>query len=140
MRDRVQILVDRLDGDRSRSYSGGHPLYGPVPDVAGGEDAGHARLEHHGGALEGPLLRLQPEVLSGEDVAALVALDLFREPAREGPDAYKDEQGGCADGLGGSGGEVLEDEALEPPLPAALYDLVFMRTSTFSADPVSLIR
>ncbi len=60
--------------------------------------------------------------MTGEDVAALVALDLLGEPARVGPGAYKDEEGAGADGLRGPCGGVLEDEALEPPLPAAVND------------------
>ena len=52
-----KMLVDGLDGYGSRSNCGGHPLYRPVPYVADGEDAGHARLHWQGKASWRPATR-----------------------------------------------------------------------------------
>src|ERR671917_1023861 len=103
-----QVLVDRLDGDGPRSHRGRHPLDRPVPNVARGEDPGHAGLEHEGRPLERPRsLPVPREVGPRNDVAALVTLDLAGQPARVGIGSYEDEEGGGADGLGGPRGGVL---------------------------------
>jgi hypothetical protein len=79
-----------------------------------------------GGTLQGPAFRresVSQEVLTGEDEAPLVALDLPWQPPGAGFGADEDEQRGSRYGLCEIGGGVLEDEALEPPLPAAVHDL-----------------
>src|ERR671916_1693936 len=119
----AQVLVDGLDGDRARPHGGGHPLDRPVPDVARGEDPGHAGLEHEGRPLERPRsLPVPREVGPRNDVAALVTLDLAGQPARVGIGSYEDEEGGGVDGLGGPRGGVLEDQAFEPSTPATVHD------------------
>ena len=40
-----KVLVDHLDGDGALSDGRGHPLHRAMPDVAGGEHPGDARLE-----------------------------------------------------------------------------------------------
>jgi hypothetical protein len=69
------------------------------------------------------------EVLVGDNVALLVALDLLGQPACVGLSSDEDEQGGRRDGLRGRGGGVLEDEVLEPSLPIAVDNL------SVSGDP-----
>jgi hypothetical protein len=125
MRRGPQVLVDRLDRDSARPNRGGDPLDRPVPDVAGREDAGHARLQRQGNASQVPPSAWQPvarEVPAGNDVSLLIALDLLGQPARMWLCTDEDEQRGGGDGLGGRGGVVFEDEALEPPLPAPVND------------------
>src|SRR5919112_1052851 len=120
-----EVFVDQLDGVGSRSYRRGDPLYRAVPHVACGEDAGYAGLKVQGETFEGPALgraSVSQEVLTGDDEAPVVAQDLLGQPLRVGLGADEDEQGGRRDGLGEVGGGVLEDETLEPPLPAAVHD------------------
>src|SRR3712207_2305351 len=92
-RDRAQVIetqlgfdgvfVDRLNGDRSGPYRGGHPLYRPGPDVADRKDAGHARLHEQGRTRERPPLRrsaVSQEVRTGDYEAPFVAFYLSRQP------------------------------------------------------------
>ena len=67
------------------------------------------------------------EVLIGDNVALLVALDLLGQPACVGLSSNKDEQGGRRSRERGGG--VLEDEVLESFLPTTVDKL------SVSGDP-----
>jgi hypothetical protein len=92
--------VDHLDGDGFLTDGGGHALHRAVPPIARGKDARHARLQQQGLTVcippFGGILR---EVPAREDVAALVAFDLFWHPTGVGPGADEDEQGRRSNGL-----------------------------------------
>jgi len=69
--------------------------------VAYGEDVRHVRLHKQGKALQVPpssRTTIAGEVLTGDNVALLVALDLLGQPACVGLSSNKDEQGGRRDG------------------------------------------
>ena len=69
------------------------------------------------------------EVLTGDNVALLVVLDLLGQAACVGLSSDEDEQGGRRYGLRGRGGGVLKDEVLELSLPIAVDNL------SVSGDP-----
>jgi len=69
------------------------------------------------------------EVLTGENVALLVALDLLGQAACMRLSYGEDEQGVRRDGIRGRRGGVLEDEVLESSLPIAVDNL------SVSGDP-----
>src|SRR5215204_1906624 len=88
-------FVDQLDGDGALAHRRGNPFYRSMPNVAGGEYAGHARLQEQRMALEGPPLRraaIFEKVLTGNDEAPAVALYLLRQPLGAGLGAYENEQ------------------------------------------------
>jgi hypothetical protein len=72
-------------------------LDGLLAHVAGHEDAGHARLQPVGVALQRPApgaLAVPHQVGAGEDEAVVVALDDAGAPIGVGHGADEDEQGG----------------------------------------------
>src|SRR6266567_469514 len=74
----VEVLVDELDGDRALADRGGHPLDRPVADVADREHPGHAGLERHRRAVQGPPGRRRAvleQVGAGDDEPPPVAPD-----------------------------------------------------------------
>src|SRR6185312_16674096 len=79
-----EVLVDELHGHRPLAYGRGATLAGAGPDVAGGEDAGHARLEQVVGAGCG----------AGEDEAVGGACDGVVEPFRARLRAEEEEEKG----------------------------------------------
>src|SRR5207253_7404532 len=79
-----EVLVDELHGHRSLTHRGRAPFGGPGADVAGGEDAGHARLEQVVGA----------GCVAGEDEAVGGACDGVVEPFRARLRAEKEEEEG----------------------------------------------
>src|SRR3954453_5740241 len=94
---RRQVLMNKLYRHRAFAHGGGHALDGAVAHVAGHEDAGDAAFEPVGGALEAPagrVLAVLDQIGTGQDEAALVALQRARYPfgARLGAD--EDQQGG----------------------------------------------
>jgi hypothetical protein len=108
------------------THRGGLPLDRSVSRVAYGEDARHVRLHiTREGAPDATSSRttIAGEVLVGDNVALLVALDLLGQPACVGLSSDEDEQGGRRDGIRGRGGGVLENEVLEPSLPTTVDNL-----------------
>ena len=69
------------DGHAALADGGGDALHRPKPDVAARKDAGDARLQQVGIAVERPAPRAA-RVGAREYVAALVERDLRREPCR----------------------------------------------------------
>src|SRR5207237_7351905 len=96
-----EVRVDELHGHRSFADGGGAAFAGSGADVAGGEDAGHARLEQVVGA----------GCVAGEDEAVGGACDGVVEPLRAWLCAEKEEEEGEWDTLA-----VLERDLLEPAL------------------------
>ena len=93
--------MDHLDGYRALTRRGGHSLDRSVSRVAYGEGARHACLHKQGKALQVPSssqMTIAGEVLTGDNVALLVALDLLGQPACVGLSSNMDEQGGRRDG------------------------------------------
>src|SRR6476659_9928157 len=74
----VEVLVDELDRGRAFAHGGRDALHRAVTDVAGGENAGQARLEKERWAIERPSVGRQ--VGTGEDEPALVANHGIAEP------------------------------------------------------------
>ena len=108
------------------THRGGHPLDRTVSRVAYGEDARHARLHKQGKALQAlPSSRttIAEEVLTGDNVALLVALDLLGQAACVWLSSDKDDQGGCRDGLWERGCGALQDEVLKPSLLTTVDNL-----------------
>src|SRR5918997_6215165 len=68
-------------------------------------------------------ITIAQEVLTGDDVALLVALDFLGQPACVGLGSNENEQGGRRDGLREPGGSVLEDEVFEASLPTTVDNL-----------------
>src|SRR3954453_5164548 len=64
----AQVLVHERDRHAALADRGRDALHGREPDVAAGEDAGHARLQEVGVALQRPPSR-RGDVRAGEDEA-----------------------------------------------------------------------
>src|SRR4029079_5650812 len=82
--------VHELDGAGALAHGGSHPFDGTAPHVAGGEPAGHAALERERSAPQRPLVG--GDVVAGRQEAVVVALQLLRQPAGQGPGADQHQQ------------------------------------------------
>ena len=117
----LEELVQELDRDRTVADRRRDPLDRAVAHVARGEDAGQARLEQEGIAVEGP--RAGGQVGPGEDEALLVALDRGRQPLGVRVRADHEEERVGGDGLVAAVAAGAENQLLEPGVAAAAHDL-----------------
>src|SRR6185437_9463324 len=78
-----KVLVHELHSHRPLAHGCRTPLAGAGPDVAGGEDAGHARLEQV----------VRPGGVAGEDEAVGIARDGIVQPFRARLRAEEEEKG-----------------------------------------------
>ncbi len=108
--------MDLLDRDGTLSDGRCHPLHRTVPHVAGGEHAGHARLQKQRGTLQRPSsgrFSLARQVLAGGNETLLVAFDLSGQPVRARFGSNEDEEGRGRDGLRRFRGKIFEGEVFE---------------------------
>jgi len=76
--------VDELHRHRSFTYSGSHPFYGAVTDIAHRKDARNIRLQQERVPVQRPCtgtLAVVQEIRTRQQKAALIPLDSFRELA-----------------------------------------------------------
>src|SRR5262245_31711981 len=88
--------MDKLDGNRSFTYSGGHSFDRAVPDVTYSKNAGNAGFEKKRISFERPplwQLAVSHEVRACQYEAAFVALHDISEPLGSRERSDKDEHG-----------------------------------------------
>src|SRR5215218_9541151 len=125
-RDSVQVLVNHLYSYGALAHRRSHPLDRPTSNVTGRKHAGNAGLQEHRRTLQSPSCgrhSVSQEIVSGDDVAPLVAHDLLRKPPGVRTSPYEHEQGRCGNRLRTFRGAILKYEVLETSLPTAIYHL-----------------
>jgi hypothetical protein len=134
--------VEELNRDRAVSDCGRHALHGAVADIAGREDARHARLEQKLAAIERPGV---VEAWSGRRSAPVktkpcssLSISGGSHPVRGRADHEEELVG--VDRLLASFGSVTEHELLQPPVASASDDLGPSRTCRFGVASTSRTR
>src|SRR5215217_5185092 len=124
--DSVQVLVNHLYGYGALTHRRSHPLHRPTSNVPGRKHTGNAGLQEHRRTLQRPSFgrrSVSQEIVTGDDVAPLVAHDLLWKPLGMRTSPYEHEQGRCGNRLRKFRGAILKYEVLQTSLPTAVYHL-----------------